>query len=270
MGESVKRERRIIWQRCISRQTGHAALVCAAVAVALTGCDPPKLPGTPDPANRPSTPSEVTSFAKLFSLNCAGCHGADGELGPAPPLNDANFLAIIPPEELERVVRNGRRGTPMPGFSHAAGGTLTDEQVTLLIEGLKKHWGDAKIDAASLPPYLLTRGEGVQSVTGSRERGAQVFERACATCHGANGAGVDRDGVVGGAINVPAFLALTSDQALRRIIITGRQDLGMPTYAEGDGRPADFKPLTPAEIDDLVALLADWRATGGMTRTAAP
>jgi hypothetical protein len=44
----------------------------------------------------------------------------------------------------------------------------------------------------------------------------------------------------------------------------------MPSYAENDGRPKDFQPLTSAEIDDLVALLADWRATGNVTgRTAA-
>jgi cytochrome c oxidase cbb3-type subunit III len=244
-------------------------MLCASI-LALVGCEPPQLPGTPNPANRPQAPDQDVSFESLYSLNCAGCHGADGELGPAPPLNDPTFLAIIPADELDRVVRNGRPGTPMPGFAQAAGGTLTDEQVKAIVDGLRKHWGDASIDAASLPPYLLTKVEGVQSAPGSRERGAQIFERACATCHGTNGAGVKRDGMVASAINVPAFLALISDQALRRIVITGRHDLGMPSYEHDDGRPLDFEPLTPAEIDDLVALLADWRATGGVTRTAQP
>ena len=63
-----------------------------------------------------------------------------------------------------------------------------------------------------------------------------------------------------GAINDVAFLALTSDQTLRRIIITGRPDLKMPDYASRDGRAKDFAPLTSAEIDDLVALLAQWRS----------
>ena len=100
----------------------------------------------------------------------------------------------------------------------------------------------------------MTKSEGVQASPGSRERGAEVFARACAGCHGPNGAGIEHDGVVASAINVPAFLALISDQAIRRIIITGRPDLGMPNYAEHDGRPDDFQPLTSAEIDDLVAL----------------
>lgn len=256
------------WRNCWQRAS-RTAMLCVSL-LALAGCDPPELPGTPKPGNRPHSPDQDLSFEALYGLNCAGCHGADGELGPAPPLNDPMFLAIIPPEELDRVVRNGRQGTPMPAFAQAAGGTLTDEQVKVIVDGLREHWGDKSIDAATLPPYLLTKIEGVQSAPGSRERGAQIFERACATCHGSNGMGVKRDGVVTSAIHVPAFLALVSDQALRRIIITGRHDLGMPSFEHDDGRPLDFEPLTPAEIDDLVALLADWRATGGTTTVAQP
>ena len=63
-----------------------------------------------------------------------------------------------------------------------------------------------------------------------------------------------------GRINSPAFLALMSDQALRRIIITGRHDLGMPNFAEKEGRPESFKPLTNQDVNDLMALLQSWRA----------
>jgi cytochrome c oxidase cbb3-type subunit 3/ubiquinol-cytochrome c reductase cytochrome c subunit len=65
-------------------------------------------------------------------------------------------------------------------------------------------------------------------------------------------------------INDRAFLALISDQALRRIIITGRPDLGMPNYAESAGRPKGYKPLTSGEIADVVALLAYWRQGGSI------
>jgi hypothetical protein len=65
--------------------------------------------------------------------------------------------------------------------------------------------------------------------------------------------------LLGGAINDPAFLTLISDKALRRLIITGRSDLGMPAYDEKDGRPRKFRPLSTTEIDHLVALLASWR-----------
>jgi hypothetical protein len=36
----------------------------------------------------------------------------------------------------------------------------------------------------------------------------------------------------------------------------------MPAYDDTAGRPADFQPLTSAQIDDLVALLASWRQGG--------
>jgi hypothetical protein len=89
-----------------------------------------------------------------------------------------------------------------------------------------------------------------------------VFARACAGCHGPQGQGGKNGGRQVGAINNPAFLALISDQELRRLAITGRPDLGMPAYDGKEGRPPDFRPLTSAEINDLVALLASWRLGG--------
>jgi mono/diheme cytochrome c family protein len=245
------------WHR---RQFALGVLLLALAA----GCKPP---GKPNPANRPVMPDQILDFDHLFAANCAGCHGATGELGPAPPLNDPLFAAIVPDAELLRVIRDGRPGTPMPPFASDHGGSLTDTQLKVLAEGIKTQWKSDEQLAESPPAYELTKIAGVQASPGSRERGAEVFSRACAGCHGPNGAGVEHNGqtdkgIVESAINVPAFLALVSDQAIRRIIITGRPDLGMPNYAEHDDRPDDYEPLTAAEIDDLVALIADWRATG--------
>jgi mono/diheme cytochrome c family protein len=221
------------------------------LAVLTAGCD---LPGKPKEADRPRPENQVMDFGVLYQMRCAGCHGADGKLGPAPPLNDPIFLAIVSEAELRRVIRKGRTVTagqksPMPAFAHERGGPLTRAQVKVLVKGIKKHWGPPA--PGSLPKYLSpTGGKG-----GNAKKGARVFARACAGCHGLQGRG-KKDGraLSGGAINDPAFLALISDQALRRIIITGRPDLGMPAYNHPD-RP----PVTAAEIDDLVALLSRWR-----------
>jgi cytochrome c oxidase cbb3-type subunit 3 len=212
------------------------------------------------------SPDKIMDFDKLFATNCAGCHGSGGELGPAPPLNDPLFALIISDAELTQVINNGRAGTPMPAFSRDNGGPLTEAQVRVLVDGIKAHATLMDPPEPAPPQYSLTKGAGVQRAPGSRERGVEVFARACAGCHGPNGEGGERNGARGGAINVPAFLALISDQALRRIIITGRPDLFMPTYAEQTGRPDDFQPLTSAEIDYLVALLADWRAAGSVVQ----
>jgi mono/diheme cytochrome c family protein len=238
---------------------------------------------------------EVADFDTLYGTHCAGCHGADGKLGPAPPLNDPLFLAIAPDAELRRVIREGRavspaQKSPMPAFAvgeggslspaqaeawaklkeetHAAPrqqGTLTAAQVQVLAEGIKKRWGppgDPRgVDTpppGSVPTYLAR----ADTSPGKKEEGARAFARACAGCHGKDGEGVERDGKLRRKINDPAFLALISDQQLRRYAITGRPDLGMPPYDGKAGRPPDYQPLTAEEIDGLLALLACWRQGG--------
>jgi mono/diheme cytochrome c family protein len=225
------------------------------------GCD---LPGRPTPGSRPVPEDQVLDFGVLYTTHCAGCHGADGKLGPAPPLNDPSFLAIVPDAELLRVIREGRivspgQKSPMPAFAQEKGGPLTSAQVKVLAEGIKKRWEPLASPSGSLPAYIGPAASG----GGNKEEGGRVYARACAGCHGPKGQG-DQEGrpLPGGAINNPAFLALISDQALRRILITGRPDLRMPAYDGTAGRPPDFRELTPAEIDDLVALLRCWRQGG--------
>lgn len=230
------------------------------LAVLAAGCD---LPGKPREADRPQPADQVMDFGVLYQTRCAGCHGADGKLGPAPPLNDPIFLAIVPDAELLRVIAEGRsvapgQKTPMPAFAHEKGGPLTGAQVKALAEGIKKYWEPSASSSSSLPPYLGPAARG-----GNKDEGGRVFARACAGCHGSHGQGEEEGGALpGGAINDPAFLALISDQALRRTIITGRRDLGMPAYNGKSGRPPDSQVLTSAEIDDLVALLRSWRQGG--------
>ena len=257
----------------------------ALLAVLGAGCDPP---GRPRPSDRPVRADQVADFAVLYGTHCAGCHGADGKLGPAPPLSDPLFLAIVPDAELLRVIREGRvvtagQKSPMPAFAvgeasrlspeqaeawarvkeeaHAdptQRGALTPAQVQVLAEGIKKHWGPPASSSGSVPPYLAP----ADTSPGKKDEGARVFARACAGCHGPDGAGIERDGRLRRTINDPAFLALISDQELRRFAITGRPDLGMPPYDGKAGRPTDFQPLTSEEIDGLIALLACWRLGG--------
>jgi mono/diheme cytochrome c family protein len=237
------------------------------VAVLAAGCN---LPGRPTPADRPVPANEVMDFGALYAARCAGCHGVNGKFGPAPPLNNPIFLAIVPDAELLRVVSEGRTVTPgqkspMPAFAQDKGGPLTGAQVKVLAGGIKKHWEPSASTSTSLPAYI---GPGV-SGAGNKDERARVFARACAGCHGSQGQG-EKDGhpLMGGAINNQAFLALISDQALRRIIITGRPDLGMPAYDGKNGRPPDYRALTSTEIDDLVALLRSWRQGGSSGEVA--
>ena len=63
------------------------------ILILATGCD--QLPGKPTPEERWKPATEVTDFSQLYALNCSGCHGADGRLGAARPLNDPLYLALV-------------------------------------------------------------------------------------------------------------------------------------------------------------------------------
>jgi cytochrome c oxidase cbb3-type subunit 3 len=215
--------------------------------IVFTGCD---FPGRTNARQRAEPADLSLNFDVLYAHNCSGCHGPGGRLGPAPPLNDPLFLTIVPDNVLESAIREGRRGTLMPAFAEDKGGTLSAAQVQVLAGGLKTHWRPSKPPGGELPPYLVAAKANPEDATGAVQRGAAAFARACAGCHGAKG-----EGDSAGAIADPAFLALISDQTLRRLIITGRPDLDMPNYAQTDGRTDDFRPLTSAEINDLVAFI---------------
>jgi cytochrome c oxidase cbb3-type subunit III len=248
-----------------ARLPGHWILL-ALLATCAGGCD---FPGQPKPEDEYVPPQKELSFDALFKQNCVACHGKDGKLGPGPPLNDKLFLALAPDAELERVITEGRAGTPMAAFAHSKGGALTAEQVTILARGIKPRWGSGELAPSGAPPYLppQPKPEG----NGIIEAGKKVFARACASCHGDHGQGGryagKADGKEVGAINNhdnPVFLNLISDQALRRYVITGRPDLRMPDYADPQGRPEGFKPLTAQDVTNVTALLANWRQGGSV------
>jgi len=222
-------------------RTARAALAVAAVTMLLTsGCDE-RLPLTWKSTAPPSIDSPE-GFARLWSTNCAGCHGADGSHGPARPMRDAVYLASVSDAELKRVIGGGSApGTLMPGFARSAGGALAEVEIDAIISGMRRAWGDASAKASTIP-------FAAPSTRGSTERGKIAFDRSCVSCHSN-----------GNASNA-FYLQLVSDQSLRSTIIFGRPDLGMPG-AEGPfpGRDASAR-LTAQEVDDIVAWLAQRRS----------
>jgi cytochrome c oxidase cbb3-type subunit 3/ubiquinol-cytochrome c reductase cytochrome c subunit len=213
------------------------------LALSLAGCDiPPGGAGARD--QRETPPTQVATFHALYSQQCAGCHGRDGRLGAARPLNDAVYLALVPAPRLRQVIAEGVPGTAQAAFAMSAGGALTDEQIDALVQGLLATW--ARPDATqgvSVPPYAAKLGDP--------ERGSAVFAAACASCHGADGGG----GAKARSVVDPSYLALVSDQYLRTTVIAGRADLGMPDWR---GQIAG-RALSPAEISDVVAWLVTKR-----------
>jgi mono/diheme cytochrome c family protein len=192
-------------------------------------------------------------------------------MGPAPPLNDPLFLAIITDEQLHEVIAKGREHTLMPAFGGnqpadpvqlALGpvverGPLGEEQIDVIVKGMRASWAKP-VERGQMPlPKYLSGTELDEDLKGAHKGpGEEIFQKACASCHGSGGLGRTAEGNKSraGALRQPAFLELTSNAVLRRIMITGRPDLGMPDFRKGDGRP-----LSPEQIRDVTALLASWR-----------
>lgn len=246
----------------VRAQLGRSAALTLTLATLLaSGCGKPAFQTARDGVfplvDRAPRPEAVKDFSKLFATHCQGCHGADGKNGPAPPLNDPLFLAIVPEEELRRVITEGRKDTLMPAFARSRGGALTDEQVDILVDELHSpvNWKKAELPA-NAPDYSLAEALKKAGKKGDAEEGSGVYAMNCASCHGDKGEGSK----TAGPLNDPAFLALSSDQFLRRIVITGRHDLGMPPYDQR--KEEKFKPMTNQDVADVVAFLAGWRKAG--------
>jgi cytochrome c oxidase cbb3-type subunit 3 len=213
--------------------TAIVVTVCLAVT---TAC------GTRNPADaQVIPPNRITDFTFLYARNCSGCHGPNGTGGVAIGLGDPVYLAIADDATIRRVTADGVAGTSMPAFAQHSGGMLTDDQIDVIVSGIRTRW--AKPDAlrdAHAPPYAA------QS-PGDPERGAEVYGSYCSSCHGADGHG----GARASSLVDASYLALVSDQNLRTTVIVGRRELGAPDW-RGD---VPGKPMSPEDVSDVVAWL---------------
>jgi len=224
------------------RRPWPLATVAALAAGLLAACG--RLPGRPGPDSVEIRPDKVRSFELLYAENCAGCHGREGRgSGAAIGLANPVYLAIADDAVLTRATAQGVAGSLMPAFARSSGGALTDEQVAILVAGMRA-WARPEALAGAVPPSYSGRA-------GDAARGRTVFEAACASCHGAGGAG----GPKGGALADGSFLGLVSDQSLRTTVIAGRPDIGHPDW-RGD---ASGVPLTEEQVSDVVAWLVSLR-----------
>jgi cytochrome c oxidase cbb3-type subunit 3/ubiquinol-cytochrome c reductase cytochrome c subunit len=230
------------------RQYRMLLILFLVPVLATPGCE--RLPGRPTAADVVPTPEEIHDFAVLYAKNCAGCHGHDGNGNGALALSNPVYLAIADDDVLRRATAQGVAGTLMPPFARSEGGTLTDEQVNILVGGIRSNWArPEELKGATPPPYA-------PESSGDVLRGAEVYATFCASCHGAGGAGSPK----GGSIVNPSFLALVSDQDLRSTIIAGRPHLGHPDWQNC----VPGRPMTAQEVTDVVAwLVAHRSATPG-------
>jgi cytochrome c oxidase cbb3-type subunit III len=190
------------------RRMAQALLACVAALIA--GCE--HAPGSPgSPLVRPD---EVADFGRLYSENCAACHGANGRNGPAIDLSNPEYQALVDDATLRKWISGGMPGTEMPAFAQSAGGMLTEAQVNALVAGMRKHWLQPNVFNVAMPPPYA------QMQAGDARSGEQTYQARCSSCHTRSHQQITNSN----------YLALVSDQALRSIIIAGRPDIGQPDW----------------------------------------
>ena len=145
----------------------------------------------------------------------------------------------------------------MPAFSQKAGGSLTDKQIELLVTGIRSKWARPdELKGQEIPGYSANHsGESANSAgTGDPVKGAVAYHTYCESCHGSQGTGGSA-----GSIVDPNFLTMVSDQGLRTTVVVGRADLGKADWRSN----LSGHPMSPQEIDDVVAWLISHRQLNG-------
>lgn len=181
----------------------------------------------------------------LYKEHCATCHGPDGKGGIGLPLHLEDFLRIADRDYLVASMEHGRPGRVMPSYQHIL--TAAErKRIAAYIDS----WQEGP--EAELPEV----GEG------QPERGAKLFQKRCASCHGYKGQGgtqpqkapghlAEGREVVPPALNNSGFLAAASDAFIKATLMRGREGTPMASFGGGG-------TLSDQQMDDLVAFIRSW------------
>ncbi|HEY3289244.1 MAG TPA: c-type cytochrome, partial [Anaerolineae bacterium] len=177
----------------------------------------------------------VVAGKELFAKNCNTCHGDNGEgTDDGPSLNNKQFLGTIDDGTIFSIVSSGVPNTRMPSWNQSHGGPFTDEDVRNVVAFVRS-W------QPTAPELVVTVKPGDAS------RGQAIFDGTCFICHGNNGIGTTR----APALNDLDKLHQFDDAWYRDTIMNGRPAQGMPTWGT---------VLSPEQVNDIIALIDQWRS----------
>lgn len=151
-------------------------------------------------------PKALAIGERLFLNNCAACHGSDAKGSKGfPNLTDTDWLHGGSPEKISETLHAGRNGM-MPPMAAAVGGPEEVRQVANYV--------------------LSLSGSGHNSILA--ELGKDKFKAACATCHGADGKGMQALGAPN--LTDKIWLQGWGEEAIVRMINNGKVNV-MPAQA---------------------------------------
>lgn len=142
----------------------------------------------------PASPALIAKGKELFAVNCATCHGADGDgkgqaaylLDPKPRDLTAGLFRLVStknmvaqPEDTYRAITFGMPGSSMPPWDR-----LSEEDRWALV-----HYVRSLAQKKGKAPEQIEPGPEPVADAQSVVRGRQLFLTNCAACHGAFGRG---------------------------------------------------------------------------------
>lgn len=171
----------------------------------------------PVTAPRSGTRTEAAAVAagrELFAERCTACHGVTPqELGR---LADAAWLPQRGDAALGRVITGGKSlpgaKDAMPPFGVESGGPFGPEDVGALVMYLRT--------LAGLPPAAPTPAPRPSLDPAAVARGAELFARSCAECHGERA-----DEIAAAPLRDVGWLDWRGDAALSRSVAQGKGDM---------------------------------------------
>lgn len=181
----------------------------------------------------------------LYGAFCSACHGARGRgmtysgMEPFPAVAGPDFLRLASDAFIEDAIRRGRPGRRMPGWKD----DLDEADIRKITRHLRRLGGGVRYAGDSKPP----RWAG-----GDADRGAGLYLKSCAGCHGEDGAGKS-----GPAVTNSAFLESATDTFLYETIRLGRRGTSMPGFSKSS---PSRRTLSEGEIEDIISFL---RKRGG-------
>ncbi|MFQ5682207.1 MAG: c-type cytochrome [Candidatus Binatia bacterium] len=193
--------------------------------------------------------SSYSKGRSLYLIQCAACHGKNGEGGVSLPLNLQSFLAVAPPGYIRRSIFYGRLPRPMAAF-----GTILKKEEIESIAAYVRSW--------QLQDY---KGIDMNRVAGSVSNGKFLFDGICSGCHGRDGVGGPQvggghvtssiAGYTGPSLNNQGFLKSATDGYIKATLMYGRVGTPMGSYLKGK---QGFVELSEEEISDIVAYIRSW------------
>lgn len=180
--------------------------------------------------------------AKLYSENCAVCHGIDGQ-GRVGATLAKDWPSIRPDLRVRDTIINGGPGLLMPAWSIENGGPLEDNEIDALVcYILTWETGGPPFIYPTPTPIAQLAVTAPPEVSGDVTNGANIFLQNCAVCHGERG-----EGRIGAELSLD-LSSVRPDLLVRSVISNGVEDTAMPAWSQANGGP-----LTEAEIDDAAA-----------------